>query len=111
MTDFYNHNMEPCNENEAEYALININEYNGLRKVLRLYREQKEGKTKKCDSRYRVLDQQIYKHQDDRSKFYGWQTTILTPHFEDLECEEVGKACPKRFRGVFGHDRCVKRCV
>lgn len=83
--------MELCKEEEAQYALIDINEYNGLRKVLRLYREQKSGKINKSDSRYRVLDQQVYKQQDDRTKFYGWEMTILTPYFGDLDFQNLSK--------------------
>ena len=89
MADFYNQDMEVCKEEEAQYALLDINEYNGLRKVLRLYREQKGEKTHKSDSRYKVLEQQTYKHQDDRTKFVGWRTTLLTPYFGDLDYGDV----------------------
>ena len=54
-----------------------------------LFVEFSEEKTHKSDSRYKVLEQQTYKHQDERTKFMGWQTTLLTPYFGDLEYEDV----------------------
>ena len=102
MAEFYDKDMELCNEEETQYALIDIKEYNGLRKVLRLYQDQKEGKTKKSDSRYKVLSQQRYKHQDDRSKFYGWETIVLTPYLSDLDYEEVQHLVQSDWEGYLG---------
>ena len=89
MAHFYNFDMEECNEEIAAYALISINEYNGLSKVLRLYQAKKENDNNDNNVRYKVLEQQILKHQDDRSKFMEWQTTLLTPYFDDLGYKEA----------------------
>lgn len=89
MAQYFNSVMEECNENVAEYVLLNVKEYNGLRKVLRLYQAIKKGNNNENNTRYKVMEQQIQKHQDDRSKFMEWQTTLLTPYFDDLGYEEV----------------------
>lgn len=88
MTEFFNSNMELCELEQAAYAMLPIEEYNGLRKVLRLYYEKKEGKEKE-KGRFKVLDQKFEKYQDGRSRFLAWSTTLNLPYSNDFNPKEV----------------------
>lgn len=88
MAEFFNPKMEACEEEQAAYVLLPINEYNGLKKVLRLYYQKKDQKEKE-KGRFKVLEQKFEKYQDGRSRFLTWSTTLNLPYFNDFNAKEV----------------------